>query len=442
MLSNFNPDSLRPVQPDEPLPPISRWTTLGGLGFLALFSTAIALAGLLKYKVTIKAPATVRPAGELRIVQAATEGTIKSIEVKENQAVKQGEAITYIDDSRLQTKKSQLLGNIQQAQLQLAQLAAQIRALDRQIAAETDQMNRIIASAQAELSRNQRNYQDKLITTEAEVEEVEAALKLAEEELATYQQLGNTGAVAQLQIKVKEAALKTAIARLKRAKTVLNPTDAEVTMAQERIAQEKATGEAVLAALKKEREQLIQQQIETQNQLSRDSQELKQVETELSGNVIRASVSGTIQQLNLRNTEQVVRPGEVIAQISPIDAPLEIKALVASQDIDKVEKGQRVQMRVSACPYPDYGTLKGTVKTISPDAMTPQGNGADASEGSSADAAGASYKVLIQPESLSLSVGGRECSIQSGMEGRADIISREETVLTFILRKARLLIDF
>ncbi|MEO0489801.1 MAG: hypothetical protein AAFZ49_09620 [Cyanobacteria bacterium J06659_2] len=34
--------------------------------------------------------------------------------------------------------------------------------------------------------------------------------------------------------------------------------------------------------------------------------------------------------------------------------------------------GQLVQIRISACPYPDYGTLPGTVQTISPDIVNPQ----------------------------------------------------------------------
>ncbi len=218
-------------------------------------------------------------------------------------------------------------------------------------------------------------------------------------------------------------------------------------MAGEKIAQEKARGEAALAKLNQEREQLIEQRIEIQNQLSSDRDELQQVETELKGTVIRASTSGTIQKLNLRNTEQVVRPGDTIAQIAPSDAPLEIKALVASQDIGKVETGQTVQMRVSACPYPDYGTLTGTVKAISPDAITPEDNPKSKIHLRSSDdslnpkSIGANYDVTIQPESLKLSSSGRECAIQSGMEGRADIISREETVLRFILRKARLLTD-
>ena len=192
MLSESNPEFLRPVQSDEFLPPISRWTTLGGLFLVATFGVAVALAAFTKYNVTVKAPATVRPSGELRIVQAAAEGTVKSIQVKENQVVKQGDAIAIIDNSQLQTKKSQLQGNIQNSQLQLSNLAAQISALDTQRDSESSLMNRTIASAEADLSRNQRDYQDKQITTQAEVKEAQAALELARANMKQYQQLANT----------------------------------------------------------------------------------------------------------------------------------------------------------------------------------------------------------------------------------------------------------
>ncbi|WP_198525133.1 hypothetical protein [Kamptonema formosum] len=45
----------------------------------------------------------------------------------------------------------------------------------------------------------------------------------------------------------------------------------------------------------------------------------------------------------------------------------------------------------------------------------------------------------MEPESRVLSAGSSQCAIAAGMEGAAEIISREETVLTFLLRKARLL---
>ncbi|MEH2251716.1 hypothetical protein [Nostoc sp.] len=47
------------------------------------------------------------------------------------------------------------------------------------------------------------------------------------------QHLGNTGAIAILQIQEKEQAFKAAVARLERAKAGLNPSDANVAIAQE-----------------------------------------------------------------------------------------------------------------------------------------------------------------------------------------------------------------
>ena len=442
-----NPDFLPLVTPEEFLPSVSRWLTWGGLALLAIFGTAVTLASLLKYKITVKAPAIIRPAGELRIVQALTEGAVKNIAVEPNQLVNKGEAIFYIDDSRLQTQKSQLQGNIQLSQLQLNQINAQIFALDRQIQAETDKLQGTLAAAADGLSLSQRNYQNQQITTAAEVREVEAAVWLAKDELERYQKLAQTGAVSELQLKEKEATLKTAKARLEKMKAYVNPSHAEVAIAEDKIAEERARGEATLAMLNKEREQLIQQRVEIETEIDRERKELKQVEAEITATVVRAPASGIIQELNLRNVSQLVSPGEIIARIAPSDNSLKIKALVASQDINQVQADQEVQMRVSACPYPDYGTLKGTVRAISPDAIMPQDNPASTSSLFRGKIAGvkatnAAYEVTIEPERLTLEIGKRTCTIQSGMEARAEIISREETVLAFILKKTRLIADF
>lgn len=441
MLSDPNPESLHSVQSDEFLPPISLWTTLGGLFMVGTVGVAITLAAVIKYNVTVKAAATVRPTGELRIVQAATEGTVKSILVKENQVVRKGDKIVYIDSSRLQTQRSQLQGNIQQSQLQLTQIAAQLEALDTQRDSESNLMNRTVTSAQADLSLNQRDYKDRRIITQTEVQEAEATLELAREEMKRYQQLANTGAISILQVKEKEQAFKAARARLERTQATLNPSAAPVAIATERIAQERARGSATLATLNQELEKLQSAQVEIQNQLSRDQKELQQIGIELSKTIILAPESGTILKLNLRNSGQVVSTGESIAQIAPSNAHLVVKARVDAQDIGKVRlcKQEKVldcreglaQLRVSAYPYPDYGTLKGAVRAIAPDAITPQSG--------DTGAAAPYYEVTIQPERPYLVRSDRSYPIQPGMDVTADIISREETVITFILRKARLL---
>ena len=95
-------------------------------------------------------------------------------------------------------------------------------------------------------------------------------------------------------------------------------------------------------------------------------------------------------------------------------------------------------MQVSACPYPDYGTLSGIVKNVAPDALPIPQNQNHINTNTSHMTG---YEVTIEPAKLYLRKGEKLCHLQPGMQGRTDIISREETVMQFMLRKARLITD-
>jgi HlyD family secretion protein len=409
---------------------------LGGGFVITLFGAAAISAAVLKYNVAVKVPATIRPAGDLRLVQAAVEGTIEQIVVTNNQWVQAGDPIAYLDDSRLNTTRSQLQGDVRQQQLQLNQINTQIQALDAQILAEANLMQRTVQAELAELDNQQRLYQEQQVNTEAEFQEASASLRLAEDELKRHQQLAETGAIAALLIKEKETAVEVAITRVNRARVALNPTDAAIAKAKQQVAQAQAQGEATLATLRQQRGQLLQNQAELQSQLDRSQKELQQAERDFDRRIIRAPIAGTLLQLNLRNSKQVVQPGDAVAYIAPHDAPLLIKAQVPAQDIDKVRKGQQVQMQVSACPYPDYGTLKGTVEAVAPDALPVANLGGVAAQTAATET---TYEVTILPQTAYVGTGSHSCHLQAGMEGKADIISRRETILQFILRKARLI---
>ncbi|MCU0552138.1 MAG: HlyD family efflux transporter periplasmic adaptor subunit [Leptolyngbya sp. Prado105] len=423
------------IHSDEFLPSISRWIKGGGFVLLGAIAATLALASTTHYNVTVKASATVRPTGELRLVQAASEGTIAQISVQENQPIKAGEPIAILNDSELQTRRQELQASLQQSQAELAQIQAQINTLATQIIAETHARDRAVASAQADLNLVQRQYLDERLTTQARLTEAQASLEFAQQERDRYQQLSDSGVISSSQISQKEQAFKIAEAKLEQARIALNPSNAAIAAAQERIAQEQSRGTATSAALNRERESLVQHQIQVQNQINKTHSDLQQLNIALSKSTIRASVDGIIINLNLRNPGQVVRSGEAIAQIAPANIPFVINAYVTAQDIGKVEVGQAVQLRVSAYPYPDYGTLKGTVTAIAPDATAPK------TESPSVSGTAAYYQVTVTPERPYLVRGDRRYPIQAGMEARADIISREETALTFVLRKARLITD-
>ncbi len=445
---------------DDFLMPISPLIKLGGLFFVGTVLIMCTLALIIKYPVIVKASAKIRPAGKLRIVQANMDGQLAgNILVKENQTVKKGQKIATIDDSRLQTQKEQTESNIKQSKLQLARINTEIIAQNKQITAENERINRAVTTAEIELIRRQRKYQNQQIIIKAEVKEAsaklmsdKAALEAARVKLNRYQSIGKVGVIPQtlleevrLAVVQREQDLQAAQARLQSVKSSLNLSYEDIEIAKQKIAESKASGQAIIATLEKEKEALIKQKIAINKQIKNGEKELKKIEIQIAKTVITAPDDGILFNLNLRNSGQIVRQGEEIAQIAPSNIPLVAKAMVSAQDKNKVKKGQKVQIRVSSCPYPDYGTLKGMVREISPDAISSQANselGTTVIKNSSESQASSFYAVTIKPESLSFGQSQKQCNIQMGMEGRADIIiDSEETVFKFLLRKARLITD-
>jgi multidrug efflux pump subunit AcrA (membrane-fusion protein) len=489
-------ENLPIVKSEEFLPRISRWTSLGGLLMMATVGLSLFLAGVTKYRVTVASAGIIRPTGELRLVQTAIAGEVLQILGKENQIVKKGDVIATIDNSEVKTKQDRLEIKIQQVQPQLTQFDTQIQQIDRQILAEIERYKISMAADRGKLILSQRNYQDKQITTTAAVREAEANIRSAQNERqkaqaqlksiqadlrstqaslqsafakqSRYQKVAKLGAISQDQFEEAKLAYQqqeqkvqaqkgtieaqqqtiaqlqqnvlAAQAKLESLKANLNPTNAEIAIASENIAQDKAIGKSAIAVLNREKESLIQKKSELDRQLAQDKRELQQIVLNLRQAKIIATEDGIIAKLNIRNSGQVVRLGEEIAQIVPSNNPLTLETTVSPAEIGKIKTGQRVQMQVSACPYPDYGTLGGIVSQISADTIKPQSLPEPAVLPTAKPPISA-YKVTIKPNSLMLERGQKKCAIQLGMEGKTEIIAGEETFLWFLLRKAGLSIS-
>jgi HlyD family secretion protein len=439
-MHDSNTALLHVASPDEFFPQVSSWSRVGGAILVFAFVALLLLCSVLRYKVTVQAQAAIRPAGELRIVQAEVAGRIQDILVTTDQVVEEGSVIAHVDDSRLRTEQTKLQTASENASLQVDQLQAQLTALDRQISAERDLVERRQSSARAQLRFREREREQLLATSAADVQEAQGGVDLAREELARYKTLAERGGVSELEIREREAKLSSAEAQLSRVEATLNPSEAQIEIASENIIEERARGQATLARLLREREQLLQRVSDNQTIRENYEEDLRQIASDIFSAIIRSPVTGIIQELTLRNRGQVVQEGELIARIALADNALEVKAFVAIQDIGDVALGQPVYMRVSACPYPDYGTLQATVTAVSPDAVSSQDRRRIVGRGGRLGST-TGYDVTARPDTLVLKKSGRSCEIQAGMEGRADIVSREETVLQFLLRKARLSAD-
>jgi HlyD family secretion protein len=266
--------------------------------------------------------------------------------VTQDQRVEEGSVVAYVDDSHLRTEQSKLQTVIENASLQLVQLQAQLIALDRQIAAEQDLLERRQSTAQAELRLKERERQQLLATTAADVREAQAEVDLAREELLRFRSLAERGVISERELREQEVKLNSTEAQLSRVQAALNPSAADIEIASENIVQQRARGEATLASLFRERQQLLRLMTGNETTLENYKEDLSQIASDISDAVIRAPVSGVIQEFTLRNRGQMVQKGELVARIALADNALEVKAFVEIQDIGDVAVGQRVFMRV------------------------------------------------------------------------------------------------
>lgn len=363
---------LRPASVQEFLPSVRSWVRLAGVVLVGSFVAGVALMAVWPYRVVVRAAGSVRPSGETSLVHAPRDGRVREIRIQPNQKVERGEVLAVMDPADLEGRE-----------LKLRQGGT---SLDDQLAAQRRENTAALQAARLE------------------VEKARATLDLARSEYQRYSQLVSSGAASREQMEEKRASLSVAASNLAKA--------------QRDVEQQQSRGETALA-------RLGQQQVENQAeraQLSRD----------LGRQLIRAPVGGVIFSLALRNPLQVVTAGQELAQIAPEGAPYLAKVQVSSSDIANVEVGQRADLRLAGCPFPDFGTLRAEVVSVAPDA---------AAVPSAPGGAGASgYAVTLRPEQTQLRSSSRSCELRLGMDLTADITTRVETVLQFLLRKTRLLV--
>lgn len=431
--------SLAPIDTYDFLPSVNRWVTVGGWFMFLTMVGVIAASCFVKYRTTVKVPAIIRPAGEPRLVQATTTGTVVSMRIMDDTAVQQGDIIAQLETANLEAQSSQLSSSLAQGNSRLQQIDAQLLALDQQLAAEIEQSQREVAAFSAAYEQILRESRDQSVTAQAAVEEAQAQLDLAEEEVGSFRELAESGAISRLQLAERESDLASAHARMTSLKSALSPSQGNVQAAQARIEQAQASGEATKARLQQAKQQLFQQKLEIKEQLQATEQEIVQLELDLENTVVRSPITGVIHEFSLRNTGQVVNRGETIAKVIPADSPILIKALIPTQEINKIEVGLPTQLRVSACPFSEFGTMTGSVREISPDTVTSNLSGSSGGA-SSTSQGGSFYNVIIDTDGRELVSKQQEtCKLLPGTEGEVTIISREETVMSFLRRKASLI---
>ena len=139
----------------------------------------------------------------------------------------------------------------------------------------------------------------------------------------------------------------------------------------------------------------------------------------------------TVLQSPMRNVSVttiggVVRPGEEILQIIPLDEELFVEARVKPENIENIRPGQEATIKLSAYDYTIFGILKGRVDVISADTFK--------DERSRAEDGNAHYKVRVRVDMGGLTDKQARIEIRPGMQAQVELHTGEKTVLQYLLK--------
>ena len=155
-------------------------------------------------------------------------------------------------------------------------------------------------------------------------------------------------------------------------------------------------------------------------------QNLKASTDQLNRTVLVSPLRGIVNNLSITTIGGVVRPGEEILQIIPLDEELFVEARVKPKDIAGVRPGQEATVKLSAYDYTIYGTLKGTVKVISADTFKDE-------RSRSADG-DPHYKVTLQVDTEHLTQRQVSLQFRPGMQASVELHTGSKTVLQYLLK--------
>lgn len=130
---------------------------------------------------------------------------------------------------------------------------------------------------------------------------------------------------------------------------------------------------------------------------------------------IAAPIDGYISNMSVNFEGDAVYISENIATIVPSNMPMQIECYVNNKDIAQIKIDDEVNVKLDAYPYSEYGTIKGKINYISPEAYKIEGMGSV-------------YEVTAEIEN-----DNKNINIISGMTGIIEIKTGTRTVLSYFL---------
>lgn len=327
----------------------------------------------------------------VQVIQAVDGGVLLNLGVREGDRVEPGQVLAKLDDTRLEASANEIVARLSALKTKAIRLRAEIVQAEKlSFPQELKQFPEQIEVETALFEQRRKGLQGELIS-------LRKAVKLSAEEVSLVKKLSLSGDVNRTEVIRTERGLNEA--RLKlivRKNKFFEDASSDLT----RVGDEVAQNEQILAQRKQQ----------------------------LDNSIFTAQVAGIVKNIRVTTVGGVLRAGEELLQIIPVDDELIIEAKISPMDISRVQKGHKATLRFDPFDYTIFGGVIGEVVYVSADTLKE-----DTRNGEEIY-----YRAHIKaPISPAVTTTGRELDIQPGMSVQVDIRTGRRSVMEYLLKPLR-----
>ncbi|MDD3451221.1 HlyD family type I secretion periplasmic adaptor subunit [Sulfurimonas sp.] len=371
----------------------------------------------------VKGEGRVVPSGQTKILQHFEGGIITDIHISEGVSVKKGDVLyTLKNDYFMADLKSQEL-EIMALQARAMRLEALIEGKNLVFAKEFMQaIGGIVESERQTFEEENANHKRQLGIAQDQLKQ--KALRLDElgmklQNLEIEMQLANEN------MQIQDALLKKNVVSRKNYLVELSKKQTLVTEIQNVRSLIPIVNEEIKEAEKKVKSVNSEMLSKNLKQLSEVKLNIRQIQEKYKASLDRelrkeivSPVNGVVNKLYFNTVDGIIKPGDNIAEITPVEDKLVIEAKIKTSDRAQIWSNQKVSIEITAYDFSKYGLLEGRVVSISPD--------------STEDKLGNRYYVLkIKADTLGFDENSQ---ILPGMVAKINILTGKKSVLRYLIK--------
>jgi adhesin transport system membrane fusion protein len=405
----------------------ARWALIAIGGVFAAF---VAWASMTEVAEVTKGEGKVIPSRQNQVVQHIRGGIVTEILVREGDVVKAGQVLLRLQNrdgqADYEEKRSEYLSlSARAARLEAqAQGKASIafsRAVLREAPRFAEQQRKVFHARQRQvdaeigvLRQQLRQREQRLREQRSLVATFRARVASLAAEVNRARPMVRRGAVSRLEFLRLQRRLSDARGELRTESLKIPRYQAGIREARRKIADKRNESQA----------RALQELAGVRSRISELEERMRQLFFEVSRTSVRSPVRGTVKRLRVSTRGGVVKPGEPLVEIVPLEDRLLIEARIRPSDRAFLKIGQNAVVKITAYDYSVYGALEGKVVSVSADTIE---------ESRRPDQA--FYKVRVLTSRSHLRKDGKRLPIIPGMTAVVNIMTgNRKSVLDYILK--------